>query len=53
MNPSTPLHEGEDADVPLADFSSPENLRPLACQVSNMLLVVDEAHKLETILIRA
>jgi hypothetical protein len=47
------MHEGEDADLALTGFSSPRNPWPLACELGNILFVMDEAARLKAILIRA
>jgi hypothetical protein len=46
------MHEGGHEDLALPDISSHQNLSPLACQLYNILVVVDEADRLEAILVR-
>jgi hypothetical protein len=47
------MHEGEHADLALPDISSHQNLSPISCQLCNILAAVDEADRLEAILVRA
>jgi hypothetical protein len=47
------MNEVEQADLALPGISSPQNPSPLACQMGNILAVVDVADRLEAILVRA
>jgi hypothetical protein len=47
------MNEVEHADLALPGISSPQNPSPLACQMGNILASVDEAERLEAILVRA